>query len=46
MILNYLNNNILIYHPSYSVMYQDESENWELYQDINSFGVGTKAKKL
>ena len=44
MHLNYINNNILISHPFYWGVYQYESKNWELYQEINNFGVGTKAK--
>ena len=31
MIIHYTNKNILISHPSYSGIYQDETENWELY---------------
>ena len=34
MILNYMNNNILISHLSYLVVYQYEYENQELYQEI------------
>ena len=34
IIFNDINNNILTYRPSYSGVYQDEYENWELYQNI------------
>ena len=47
MLLFYINNNILIYHLSYSVVYQDEYENWELYQEMKYiFGVETNPQKL
>ena len=36
MFVHYIDNNILYSHPPYSVVYQDEYENWELYQDINN----------
>ena len=38
MILCYINNNTLIYHPSYSSVYQYEPKKWELYQDTFFFG--------
>ena len=44
MILHYTNNNIIISHPYYLGVYQDESENSELYQEIIVLGVGTKTK--
>ena len=37
MIFNSINNNILISHPSYSDVYQDEANNWELYKNIIVF---------
>ena len=37
MILCYINNNTLIYHPSYSSVYQYEPKKWELYQEIIIF---------
>ena len=42
IILHGINNNIIIYHPYYLCGYQDESENWEIYQDIVVLGVRTK----
>ena len=45
MLLHKINNNILISHPPYSILYQHEYENWELYQEINIFLVGNKQKK-
>ena len=44
MPLHYINHNIFISQQSYSVVYQDEPENWELYQDINCFGLKPKQK--
>ena len=44
MLLRYINNNILIYHPYSLVVYQDEYVNWERYQNIYSFGLETKQK--
>ena len=39
MIMHDMNNNILIYGTSYLGGYQDEYEKWELYKEINIFGV-------
>ena len=45
IILRGINNNIPIYHLSYLSVYQDESENWELYQEMNIFGGWNQTKK-
>ena len=46
MLLHNINNNILIYHPSYPDLYQDEAKKRELQKEINIyFWVGTKPKK-
>ena len=36
-----INNDMLISHPCYSCVYQEKSEKWELYQEIDNFWVGT-----
>ena len=45
MFLHEINNNILISNIFYEGGYQDESENWVLYQYINDVWFGTKTKK-
>ena len=42
MLLCNINNNILIYHPPYSSVYQDGYEKLDIYQNIIVLGVGTK----
>ena len=42
MLLCDINNNILIYHPPSSVVYQDKYENWEIYKNYIYIWVGTK----
>ena len=37
ILLHDININTLIYPPSYSILYPKESENLELYQEINKF---------
>ena len=45
-LLHDINNNILISHPSYSGVYQDRYEKWELHQEINDyFGWNQKQSK-
>ena len=46
MILHDININRVTYHLSYSGIYQFESENWYLYQDISILGVGNKTKNF
>ena len=45
MIPHGMNNHILISGMYSWCGYQDEYENWELYQEIIIFGVGTKTGK-
>ena len=46
MLLRVINDNILISHPSYPGVYQDEAKNQELYKEIIIyFWVVTKTKK-
>ena len=42
MLLHYMNDNILISHPSYLGVYQYEAKN-ESFTKISIFGVGTKS---
>ena len=35
-------NNISIYHLSYSGVYQDKSEKWELNKEVDIFGLEPK----
>ena len=44
MFIHDIDNNILNSDASFLSVYQDESEKWELYQEINIFWVGTKPK--
>ena len=37
MLLHNINNNILISNPYFLGIYQDESEKWDIYQDIDIF---------
>ena len=43
MLIYCIDNNIIISHPFYSGLFQDESKNWYLYQDISIF-VGLEPK--
>ena len=45
VLLHDINDHILIPHPYYSGVYQDEAKKQELYKEINIFGVGTKQNK-
>ena len=45
MIINDVNNSMIISHPSYSGIYQDNNGKWDLYQGINMFWFGIKAEK-
>ena len=42
MLLSYKNNNTLTSYPSSLGVYQQEYENWDLYQEINIFGLEPK----
>ena len=44
MLLNNINNDILIYHPSYSGVYQDEFENDISTNRYIVLGIGIKTK--
>ena len=35
MLLNNINNNVLFSNPYYPGAYQDDSEKWDLFQEIN-----------
>ena len=45
MLLHYINDDILTYHPSYSGEYQDEANELDLYQDILIFEGWNQTKK-
>ena len=45
MLLCDMNHNILFSHPSYSIVYQDESEKWDLYSDIKFWGGWNQTQK-